>query len=90
MISSHLKSEGLLLRFDKPEDIEKELAKYPLRELKRLQREYQVFTVASEQDDRDLMENLLKQTHGVGSTYFSFDSFMINGLWVMDAPNEVN
>ena len=80
----------MLLRFDLPEDIEQGLANYPLKELKRLQREYLVFTVTSEEDDRDLMENLLKQTLGVGSTYFSFDLFAINGLWIMEEPNDSN
>ena len=77
----------MLLTFDRPESISHDKALIPLNELKRLKRDYLTFTVTCEQDDRDLMENLLKQTLGIGSTYFSFDSFAINGLWVMDKPS---
>ena len=40
--------------------------------------------------DKEMMNRILKQTHGFGSTYYDFDNMKYMSYWVIEQPDEEN
>lgn len=52
---------------------------------------FTLFSFNCDQDNRSIMEGLLRDTHGVGATFINMESeFNIEGLWVMPKNIEDN
>lgn len=43
-----------------------------------------------EDKDFDEMNRILKQTHGIGSSFYDFDTMKYLSYWIIEEPNENN